>query len=177
MDTSAVKLCSWKITAILEIVILGGIYILEIVILGGISSFTWQIWCSTRKPTKWPVQQNDVQPVKTQFSLGICPVWSVFAVQSVGSYGPKVSTSKQRRLIRLGGCPSWSESSLDAKFILLVLLCCGSNFHIMALLMGWLQNKISNHNKKPKGNNRSPEIQHTQMVKLFCSNQRYVTPK
>ena len=29
--------------------------------------------------------------------------------------------------IRLGGCPGWSESSLSAHLILLVLLCCGSN--------------------------------------------------
>ena len=28
------------------------------------------------KPTKWPVR-----PAKTQISLGICPVWSVFAVR------------------------------------------------------------------------------------------------
>ena len=28
------------------------------------------------KPTKW-----SVDPAKTQISLGICPVWSVFAVR------------------------------------------------------------------------------------------------
>ena len=47
-------------------------------------------------------------------------------MRSVGSYGPKVSSCGQRRLIRLGGCPGWSESSLGAH-ILLVLLCCGSH--------------------------------------------------
>ena len=31
---------------------------------------------SMTKPTKWPVR-----PAKTQISLGICPVWSVFAVR------------------------------------------------------------------------------------------------
>ena len=31
---------------------------------------------SMTKPTKWPVR-----PVQTQISLGICPVWSVFAVR------------------------------------------------------------------------------------------------
>ena len=35
--------------------------------------------------------------------------------------------SAQRRLIRLGGCPGWSESSLGAHVILFVLSCCGSN--------------------------------------------------
>ena len=34
--------------------------------------------------------------------------------------------SAQRRLIRLGGCPGGSESSLGTKVILLVLLCGGS---------------------------------------------------
>ena len=44
------------------------------------------------------------------------PVWSVFTVHSCG----------QRRLIRLGGCPGWSESSLGAHAILLVLSRAGS---------------------------------------------------
>ena len=35
------------------------------------------------KPTKWSVGL-----AKTQISLCICPVWSVFAVRSVGSSGP-----------------------------------------------------------------------------------------
>ena len=41
-------------------------------------SILWSQWslCMT-KPTKWPVH-----PAKTQISLGICPVWSVFAVCS-----------------------------------------------------------------------------------------------
>ena len=34
----------------------------------------------TTKPTKW-----HVRPAKTQISLGIRPVWSVFAVRSTGS--------------------------------------------------------------------------------------------
>ena len=52
-----------------------------------------------------------VRPLKTQISLGICPIWSVFAVPSMGSCGPNLSLCRQRRLIRLGGCPGWSESS------------------------------------------------------------------
>ena len=35
--------------------------------------------------TAWQNQQNDVRPVKTRISLGICPVWSVFTVSSKGS--------------------------------------------------------------------------------------------
>ena len=39
-----------------------------------------------------------VRPVKTQISLDIRPVWSEFAVHSVGSSGPKVSSCRQQRL-------------------------------------------------------------------------------
>ena len=39
-----------------------------------------------------------LRPAKTQISLGICPVWSVFTVRSVGSQEPKVSSCGQRRL-------------------------------------------------------------------------------
>ena len=38
----------------------------------------------------------------------------VFAVRSKGSKGPNLSSHGQRRLIRLFGCPDWSESSLGA---------------------------------------------------------------
>ena len=60
------------------------------------------------KPTKW-----HVRPAKTQISLGIRPVLDFFK-----------RTAKT--LIRLGGCPGWSESSLGAHAILLVLSRCGS---------------------------------------------------
>ena len=51
----------------------------------------------------------------------------VFAVSSMGSWGSNVSSRGQQRLIRLGRCPGWSESSLGAKFILLVLTWGSSN--------------------------------------------------
>ena len=50
----------------------------------------------------------------------------VFAVCFMGSWRPYPSSCKQQRLIRLGRCPSWSESSLDAHTILLVLSRCDS---------------------------------------------------
>ena len=72
---------------------------------------------SKTKPTKWPVR-----PPKTQISL-----IRVFAIcmkkHSVVSY----PLSTQQRLIRLDGCPGWSESSLGAPATLLVLSCCGTN--------------------------------------------------
>ena len=44
--------------------------------------------------------------------------------EPLGPYLPIERTAKT--LIRLGGCPGWSESSLAAQVIVLVLLCCGS---------------------------------------------------
>ena len=49
-----------------------------------------------------------------------------FAVLMKTSSVLSYSLSAQRRLIRLGGCPGWSESSLGTKIILLVLSCCDS---------------------------------------------------
>ena len=83
-----------------------------------------QFWNMSRrmtKLTKWPVY-----PAKTQISLGIYPVWSVFAVCMKKAWVLSYSLSTQWPLIRLGGCPDWSESSLGAQVILLVLSCAGS---------------------------------------------------
>ena len=66
------------------------------------------------KPTKWPLR-----PAKTQISLGICPVWSVFAVRSMGSWGPNGSSCGQRRL--------WSDWADGLTVILLVLSWGSSN--------------------------------------------------
>ena len=55
------------------------------------------------KPTKWPAHW-----VKTQISLGFCPVWSVFAVCSMGSQGPKLSSCRQRRL-----WSDWTDAQTD----------------------------------------------------------------
>ena len=70
-----------------------------------------QIYLSQRmtKPTKW-----HVRPGKTEISLGIRPVWS------------DSNERTAKTLIRLGGCPGWSEPSLGAYAILLVLSCAGS---------------------------------------------------
>ena len=45
------------------------------------------------KPTKW-----SVRPAKTQISLGIHPVWSVFAVRCKDSQVPKASSCGQQML-------------------------------------------------------------------------------
>ena len=68
-------------------------------------------------PTTWSVYQ-----AKTQISLT-----RVFAWRSAGSQGHSFFMRTAKSLIRLGGGPGWSESSLDAKVILLVFLSSGSN--------------------------------------------------
>ena len=74
---------------------------------------------STTKPIKW-----SVRPAKTQISLGILPLWS----ESLPFAWRKLVLIYPLTLIRLGGCPGSSESSLGTHFILLVLSCCGSYF-------------------------------------------------
>ena len=69
------------------------------------------------KPTKW-----HVRPVKTQISLGIHPVWSSLRCLHEESLGPELPIEcTAKTLIRLGGCPGWSESSLGAHVSMLVL--------------------------------------------------------
>ena len=49
--------------------------------------------------TSWQNQQKwPLCPAKTQICLGIRPVWSVFAVRSMGSLGPSFASVGQRRL-------------------------------------------------------------------------------
>ena len=63
-------------------------------------------WLSLFEPPHDKTNKMTVRQAKTQISLGIRPVWSVFAVRSMGSYGPKLFfmwTSKT--LIRLSGLP------------------------------------------------------------------------
>ena len=73
-------------------------------------------------PTKW-----HVRPAKTQISLGIRPVWSEYRCALSGYVRTQaffIRTAKT--LIRLGRCTGWSESSLGAHAIMLVLSWGGS---------------------------------------------------
>ena len=86
----------------------------------------WQgqnIWVTAR--------QNQQNYICTQLRLrSACAqqhgLIRVFAVQSVGRLCPIFSSYKQLRLIRLGRCPGWFESSLGAQVILFVLSCSSS---------------------------------------------------
>ena len=75
------------------------------------------------KPTKW-----SLHPVKTQISLGICSVWSVFTIQK-----KKVCVLLPIMIkctVWLGRWAGWSEFLLGTQVItqviLLVLSCCSS---------------------------------------------------
>ena len=68
-------------------------------------------WAASKLSDK--TNKMTVRPAKTQIR--------VFAVRSMSSLRPKLYSCGQRRLIRLGGCPGWSESSLGAHAILFVL--------------------------------------------------------
>ena len=99
----------------------------------------WKLSRRTTKPTKW-----HVRPAKTQISLGIRQVWSEPSTcsQSVAK-DQCFFWRTAKTLIRLGGCPGWSESSLGTHAILSVLSCGGSlNFEftlkfVMCLHLTW----------------------------------------
>ena len=88
------------------------------------------IWAAS-----WQNQQNGMC---AQRRLGswkmICPVWSVFAVRMKKAWVLSYAMSAQRKLIRLGGCPGWSESLLGAPSFCLF---CHVAVHIF-LWVGWL---------------------------------------
>ena len=62
------------------------------------------------KPRNWPIC-----PAKTQISLGIRPVWSVFAVHMKKAWILSYPLRTKRWLIRLGRCPGWPKSSLGTR--------------------------------------------------------------
>ena len=82
------------------------------------------------EPLHDKTNKMNVRPAKTQITLGILPVWSVFAVRM------KKAWVLSYPLIRQGGFPDWSESSLGA-LILLVLSCCGSYIKVEAYDALW----------------------------------------
>ena len=65
---------------------------------------TTEIWVVARPtPTEW-----HVCPGNTQISLGICPVWSVFAWRFMGSKGPIASSCGQQKL-----WSDWADAQTD----------------------------------------------------------------
>ena len=98
-----------------------------------VKNFTHTAW-KWAKYSLWieppDVKTNNVvvRPAKTRVSLNIRQVWSessLSAWRKLGSLATHWSTTNT--LIRLGGCPGWSESLLGAHAILLVLSRGGSS--------------------------------------------------
>ena len=78
----------------------------------------------TTKPTKW-----HLRPVKTQIKLGIRPVWSA---SFLSTWGRLKSLAIIRAHSEASDQTGWSESSLGAKVILLVLSW-GGSFYFVSL--------------------------------------------
>ena len=82
------------------------------ILINGSETYHWYKPTLEKKNTKWPVH-----PAMTQICLGIRPVWSESSLsrwRNTGSLATLRAHSED-------WCPSWSESSLGAHVILLVL--------------------------------------------------------
>ena len=91
----------------------------------------------SRRTTK-PTVENAVRPAKTHISLGIRPVWSVFAVRFMDSSGPKcflLWTAKT--LIRPGRCAGWYESSLSTQVVFVGFVMLLLSLHILTSTHHW----------------------------------------
>ena len=66
------------------------------------------VHCLQIEPPHDKTNKMTVRPAKTQISLGICPVWPIFAVHAMGSQGPKLSSCGQRRL-----WSDWADAQAD----------------------------------------------------------------
>ena len=74
-------------------------------------------WASIYEPPHDKTNKMTVGPAKIQISLSIRPVWSEssLCVQWVATLRTQAFFMRTAKtLIRLGGCPGWSESSLGA---------------------------------------------------------------
>ena len=78
--------------------------------------FTVSILLNHNWATTWQNQRNECAPSEESDSLGIRPVWSqsLLCAQWVAK-DPRFLHADSKTLIRLGGCPGWSESSLGAQ--------------------------------------------------------------
>ena len=97
----------------------------------------WYMSHHMTKPTKW-----HMHPAKTQISLGICPVWSVFAVGVKKYWVLSYPMSAQRSL-----WSDWEDAQADlsllgAQVSLLVLSCCGSCY-FSTMLLSLLSHKLN----------------------------------
>ena len=74
-----------------------------------------------------------VRPAKTQISLGICPIWSVFAVRMKKAWVLSYPLSALRRL-----CSDWADAQADVSLR-------WAQSHFVGFVMSWL--KCFSHKK------------------------------
>ena len=115
-----------------------GLYVRNLPISLLISHLIWGDWCKTKK-------ENEPAHVKTN-KLACAPSEDINQPGHLSSLislcceikweaRPKLSSCGQLRLIWLGWCPGWSDSSLGARANFLVLSCAGSNVLITHLVL------------------------------------------
>ena len=120
-----------------------GIRLYQFLIIAYLFTFlmTWLIYChntfNTDKPQHDKTNKMAHAPSKDSYQHGHPPsLIRVFTVCSLRSQGPNASSCGQRKLwSNSGSCPHWSQSSLEALVILLVLSCCGLNVSKAVLLL------------------------------------------
>ena len=119
--------CLWQVFSFLAAIILFFLtlicwskYFLFSIHRNSFHSIKTYMSCLMTKPTK-----RSVRPAKTQISLGIRPVWSESSLCAQWEAEDPSFLHEDR----LGGCPGWSESSLGAHAILMVLSWAGSHVY------------------------------------------------
>ena len=113
----------------------------------------WQLFCSVAF-FRWPYiyyssvePRHDItnkvtgRPSKTQISLGICPVWSVFAIRMKKAWVLSYPLSTRWRLIRLGRC----QADLSLHW---------AHSHFVGFVMSWLSWIASNYTDRQSGIHR-----------------------
>ena len=92
------------------------------------NSMCIKFYVLTNEPPRDKTDKMTCAPSEDSDQPGHLPsLMRVFAVCMKEPWVLSYPLRAQRRLVRSGGCPNWSESSLGAQVILLVLSCSGSN--------------------------------------------------
>ena len=132
LNTNWEKLCNGtKISVILQLTASEGIEEFE----RGLCELNWttvmeeiidynpdiKIYSDEVRAAAWQIQQNDLYIQRRLRSA-----WASAQSDESAVRMKKPWALRGKVLIRLGSCPDWSESSLGAQVILLVLSCCGS---------------------------------------------------
>ena len=113
----------------------------------------WKLSHGMTKPTKWSAQSDQSQRCPPEAKLG-----------------PKLPTERTAKsLIRLGGCPGWSESSLGTQVILLVLSWSGSKCFFLESTPAPIAQLVECPLRGTGGHGFDPGPRHTKVVKNATS--------